>query len=83
MSEGSLPLTLTWRDRAVCHAVDPAIPAGALVRELELYFGPPPPAFRLVWRSAEGPRELDPSMPIGVQIQPEAEVDLEAPLTLP
>ena len=83
MSETSLPVVLTWRERAVCHAVDPAILAGELVSEMALYFGPAPPAFRLVWRSTEGPRELDPSIPIGAQIQPEAEVDLEAPLVFP
>ena len=77
-----MALVVTWRDRAVCHAVDPAIPAGRLADELALYFGPSPPIeSRLVWRSPEGPRLLDPRIPIGSQVHAEAEIDLE-PATL-
>ena len=84
MIDSSISLVVTWRERAVCHAVDPTIPAGQLAQELALYFGPSPPIpTRLVWRSAEGPRPLDPGIPIGSQVHPEAEIDLEAVLLDP
>ena len=52
--------------------------ARQLARELALYFGPSPPIpSGLIWRTAEGPRPLDPGIPIGSQVHPEAEIDLE------
>jgi hypothetical protein len=76
--ESPLSLVVTSGERAVCHAVDPALPAGQLASELALYFGAPPPIVgRWVWRSAEGARPLDPEAPIGSQIHSEAEIDIE------
>ena len=77
MRDSSLSLVVTCGERAVCHAVDPAIPAGELVRELALYFSPSVPlAAQLLWRSEGGPRPLDLGAPIGAQVPPEAEIDL-------
>jgi hypothetical protein len=76
-AEPSLPLVVTCGERAVCHAVDATLPAGELAGVLALYLGSgTPPPSRLVWRSAEGPRALDPALPIGSQVPPDAEIEL-------
>ena len=68
-------MVVTCGERCVCHAVDPALPAGELAAALALYLGGVPAGLP-VWRSAEGPRLLDPSLPLGSQIPPDAEIDI-------
>jgi hypothetical protein len=76
-----LPVIVTCGERAVCHAVDPDLPAGELAAALRLYLGPPGALLAPggpvtpVWRAAEGPRPLDPALPLGAQVPPEAEID--------
>lgn len=73
-------MVVTCGERAVCHAIDPRLPAGELARVLALYLGPAaPPPLSLVWRSDDGPRALDPALPIGHQVPPDAEIDFQAP----
>ena len=80
MSEPSIPVVVTWGERAVCHAVDPGLPAGELARALALYLDQAvPPTGSLVWRSDAGPRPLDLTLPIGMQVPPDAEIDFQAP----
>lgn len=82
MSEPTLAIVVTCGERAVCHAVDPALPAGELLSELALYLGPaPPPATVLVRCTDERAVPLDPHAPIGVQVPAEAEIDLRPRVT--
>lgn len=76
MAEPFLPVVVTCGERSVCHAVDPAMPAGELAAALALYLGATPRVGAPVWRSAEGPRALDPRLPLGSQIPPDAEIDI-------
>lgn len=59
----------------MCHAVDPDLPAGELAAALRLYLGPPGASAAPVWRAAGGPKPLDPALPLGDQVPPEAEID--------
>lgn len=78
MTPDGLPLVFCRGERAVCHAVDPATPVADLPAILALYFGSPPSdETRLVWRSDDGPRALEPGRPIGDQVPAEAEIELE------
>ncbi len=79
MAEPSLAVIVTRGERAVCHTVDPGLPAGELAGALTLYLGAAPAAAVLVWRSESGPRALDPSLPLGEQIPPDAEIDITVP----
>lgn len=77
MTPEGLPLVFAHGERAVCHAVDPATPAADLPSILALYFGDAAPdAARLVWRSDDGPRALEPDRAIGEQVPADAEIDL-------
>lgn len=77
MSEDPLSVVVTCGERAVCHAVDPRVPAGELVREIALYLGPlAVPRTVPFWRTSEGSHPLDPTIPIGVQVPADAEIDL-------
>lgn len=77
MSEGPLALVFTCGERAVCHLVDPAAPAGEVSERVALYFAPAiAPAGALVWRAEGGPRPLDPARPIGEQVPAEAEIEI-------
>lgn len=59
----------------MCHVVDPDLPAGELAAVLSLYLGLRGDLPGPVWRSATGPRLLDPALPLGAQVPPEAEID--------
>lgn len=73
MTREAIQLVFVHGERAVCHAVDPAVPAGELERIVGLYFAPgtvgggPP-----TWVADDGPRSLDPEVPIGRQVPAEA-----------
>lgn len=78
MTGGEIPLVFARGERAVCHAVDPATPAAQVPALLSLYFGGPgESAVALVWRSADGPRPLEPDRAIGEQVPADAEIELE------
>lgn len=75
MGEAGLALILTCGERVVCHLVEPSAPAGQLRELVALYFAPHPvPAGPL--RAKAGVEEivLDPALPIGEQVPPEAEI---------
>lgn len=75
MSEASLALVLTCGERVVCHLIEPSALASELPALVELYFAPqavtPGP---LRARSAGEEIELDPGLPIGEQVPPDAEI---------
>lgn len=74
MTDG-LPLVFVVGERAVCHAVDPRCRAGELGPALALYFAPGTlPGDRLAWLREDGPRALDPALPIGDQVPADAEI---------
>lgn len=78
MSPEGLPLVFSRGERAVCHAVDPSTPVSELPSLLALYFGDGhTEGARLVWRSEEGLRPLEPGRPIGEQVPADAEIELE------
>lgn len=77
MTGGSLPLVFAHGERAVCHAVDPGMPAHQLLSLMSLYLAPvPPQPGALVWRSDEGVRPLDPARPIGEQVPADALIEI-------
>ncbi|MGH7658461.1 MAG: hypothetical protein ACREL6_09510 [Gemmatimonadales bacterium] len=75
MSDARLALMLACGERVVCHLVEPSVLAGELPALVELYFAP--------HRMTSGPLrarisgaeiELDPMLPIGDQVVPDAEI---------
>ncbi|MDX1661554.1 MAG: hypothetical protein R3326_07165 [Gemmatimonadota bacterium] len=78
MSPESLSLVFAHGERAVCHTIDPSLPAGEVPSLLTWYLGGSPgETVRLVWISDEGPRTLAPDRPIGDQVPDDAEIELE------
>jgi hypothetical protein len=79
VSEASLALILTCGERVVCHLIEPTALARELPALVELYFAPqavaPGP---LRARSGGAEIELDPGLPIGDQIAPDAEIVFSA-----
>ncbi len=75
MTESRLTLVLACGERGVCHLIEPGALAGELPRLVELYFAPaavrPGP---LRARISGGEIELDPCLPIGDQVAPDAEI---------
>lgn len=76
MSEAPLPVVVTCGERAVFHLLESSMPAGELTRALALYLGVALPAAAPFWRDAAGERALDPALPIGAQVPPDAEIEL-------
>ena len=75
MSERELPLVVTCGERVICHLVDPDALAGELPAIVALYFAPHAVGEApLRARSADGERVLDPALPIGEQVGPDAEI---------
>lgn len=75
MRESSLALVLACGERVVCHLVEPSALAGELPALVELYFAPHAVASGpLRARSPEAEIELDPRLPIGDQVPPDAEI---------
>lgn len=75
MSRDTIPLVFVRGERAVCHRVDPAEPAGELARAVALYFAPDPgPSGPPIWLCDEGPMSLDPEIPIGHQVPADARI---------
>ena len=75
MSEASLALVLTCGERTVCHLVEPSAPVGELRSLVALYFAPHAvPEGPLFARAGEEERVLDPALPIGEQVPPDAEI---------
>lgn len=75
MTPAALPLVLVWNERAVCHAVDAAVPADALRALFEWYFDPEDlPAGPLAWRRGTTLQVLDPGQAIGLQVPADAEI---------
>lgn len=78
MTDGALSLVFARGERAVCHTIDPALPAGEVPGLLAWYLGGSDgEAWRLVWISDRGPRRLVPERPIGEQVPADAEIELE------
>ena len=79
MSESRLTLFLACGERGVCHLIEPEVLAGELPGLVELYFAPatvaPGP---LRARVAGVGIELDPRLPIGDQVAPDAEIHFPA-----
>lgn len=77
MTGETLPLVFAYGERAVCHAVDPGMPARQLLSRISLYLAPgPAPCGALVWRSDEGARLLDLARPIGEQVPADALIEI-------
>jgi hypothetical protein len=77
VSEASLSLLLTNGERVVCHLVEPSTPAGELSALVDLYFAPHPVASGpLRARAGDLEIRLDPALPIGEQVPPDAEIHL-------
>jgi len=75
VSEASLTLVLTCGERVVCHLVEPSAPAGELPALVGLYFAPHTvPSGPLRVRAGEEEIVLDPALPIGQQVPPDAEI---------
>lgn len=78
MTDGALSLVFARGERAVCHTIDPTLPAGEIPALLAWYLGGAGSgSWRLVWVSDEGPRPLAPERPIGEQVPEDAEIELE------
>ena len=79
MSESKLTLVLACGERGVCHLIEPEALAGELPGLVDLYFAPgtvlPAP---LRARVAGAEIELDPHLPIGDQVAPDAEIHFPA-----
>ncbi len=79
MSDAKLALVLACGERMVCHLVEPSALAGELPGLVELYFAPGDVAVGpLRARSAGIDIELDPALPIGDQVPPDAEIHFPA-----
>jgi hypothetical protein len=80
VSDSRLSLVLACGERGVSHLVEPGTPAGELTGIVALYFAPaelgPGP---LRARVAGVEFELDPRLPIGDQVAPDAEILFPAP----
>lgn len=75
MSETRLTLVLACGERGVCHLIEPQALAGELPGLVELYFAPAAVAAGpLRARVAGADVELDPNLPIGDQVAPDAEI---------
>ena len=75
MSETRLTLVLACGERGVCHLIEPESLAGELPGLVELYFAPATvTAGPLRARVAGAEIELDPRLPIGDQVTPDAEI---------
>lgn len=75
MRRDTIALVFVQGERAVCHAVDRAAPAGELARDVALYFAPDlRPSGPPVWLCDEGDRPLDPEIPIGRQVPADARI---------
>lgn len=75
MSDASLALVLTCGERVVCHLIQPTALAGELPALVELYFAPHAVAAGPLRARASGAEiELDPALPIGDQVPPDAEI---------
>lgn len=75
MSETRLTLVLACGERGVCHLIEPQALAGELPGLVELYFAPASVAAGpLRVRVGGAEVELDPKLPIGDQVAPEAEI---------
>lgn len=78
MTDDALSLVFARGERAVCHTVDPTVPAGEVPSLLAWYLGGTGgEPIRLVWISDDGPRPLLPERPIGEQVPADAEIELE------
>ena len=79
MSESRLTLVLACGERGVCHLIEPQTLAGELPALVELYFAPGTVASGpLRARVADAEIELDPRLPIGDQVAPDAEIHFPA-----
>lgn len=79
MSDAKLALVLACGERTVCHLVEPSALAGELPGLVELYFAPGSVAAGpLRARTAGVEIELDPALPIGDQLPPDAEIHFPA-----
>jgi hypothetical protein len=75
VSETRLTLVLACGERGVCHLIEPQALAGELPALVELYFAPASVAAGpLRARVAGAEVELDPGLPIGDQVAPDAEI---------
>ena len=74
MSDSRLTLVLACGERGVCHLIEPEALAGELPGLVELYFAPGTVRGPLRARVAGAEIELDPRLPIGDQVAPEAEI---------
>ena len=75
MSDARLTLVLACGERGVCHLIEPGTPAGDLPGLVELYFAPATMASGPLRARIDGAEiELDPRLPIGDQVAPDAEI---------